>query len=34
VRSARQWVESERKAHGFAMHMQRTDGRWTDAQYL
>jgi N-acetylglucosaminyl-diphospho-decaprenol L-rhamnosyltransferase len=34
VRSARLWVESERKAHGFAMHMQRTDGRWTDVQYL
>lgn len=31
---ARQWVAAERAAHGYAMHMLRHDGRWSDAQYL
>lgn len=31
---ARAWVAGERAAHGFAMHMQRVDGRWLDVDYL
>ncbi len=33
-RAARQWVAEERASRGFAMHMLRVDGRWTDALYL
>ena len=33
-RQARDWVAQERAAHGYAMHMLRQDGRWTDAMYL
>jgi len=32
--SARRWVATERSAHGYAMHMLRENGRWTDAEYL
>ena len=31
---ARQWVDSERAAHGYAMHMLRDAGAWSDARYL
>lgn len=31
---ARAWVAAERAAHGYAMHMQRQDGRWVDVEYL
>jgi hypothetical protein len=33
-RMARDWVTQERAAHGFAMHMLRQQGQWSDAQYL
>jgi len=33
-RMARDWVAQERAAHGFAMHMLRQQGQWSDAQYL
>jgi N-acetylglucosaminyl-diphospho-decaprenol L-rhamnosyltransferase len=32
--SARRWAGAERAAHGYTMHMLRTDGTWKDAQYL
>ncbi|WP_295641743.1 glycosyltransferase [uncultured Methylibium sp.] len=32
--SARRWVAAERAAHGYAMHMHRQQGRWSDALYL
>jgi N-acetylglucosaminyl-diphospho-decaprenol L-rhamnosyltransferase len=34
MRSARRWVEAERAAHGYAMHMLRDGGAWRDARYL
>jgi GT2 family glycosyltransferase len=34
LRSAKQWVASERKAHGYVMHMHRADGQWMDVEYL
>ena len=34
LRSARQWVDAERAAHGYAMHMLRDGGQWRDARYL
>ncbi len=33
-RLARNWVRQEHAEHGFAMHMLRIDGQWSDAQYL
>jgi N-acetylglucosaminyl-diphospho-decaprenol L-rhamnosyltransferase len=33
-RLARRWVEQERGAHGYAMHMLREAGAWRDARYL
>jgi len=33
-RLAREWVQAERTAHGYAMHMLREDGAWRDALYL
>jgi GT2 family glycosyltransferase len=32
--SARRWVDAERAAHGYAMHMLRDAGAWSDARYL
>jgi hypothetical protein len=34
MRSAREWVRTERAAHGYAMHMLREGGAWRDALYL
>ena len=34
IRLARRWVESERREHGYAMHMLRDGGAWRDARYL
>jgi GT2 family glycosyltransferase len=34
TRLARRWVEAERAAHGYAMHMLRDAGAWRDARYL
>lgn len=31
---ARRWVDAERSAHGYAMHMLRDGGAWSDARYL
>lgn len=31
---ARRWVADERASRGYAMHMQRVDGQWSDALYL
>ena len=31
---ARRWVDAERAAHGYAMHMLRDGGAWSDARYL
>ena len=31
---ARRWVDAERTAHGYAMHMLRDTGTWSDARYL
>jgi len=33
-RLAREWVQAERAAHGYAMHMLREGGAWRDALYL
>lgn len=32
--SARRWVAEERAQRGYAMHMHRQQGQWSDAQYL
>jgi hypothetical protein len=34
MRLAREWVQAERAAHGYAMHMLRDGGAWRDALYL
>jgi N-acetylglucosaminyl-diphospho-decaprenol L-rhamnosyltransferase len=34
MRLAREWVQAERAAHGYAMHMLRDGGVWRDALYL
>lgn len=31
---ARRWLAEERAAHGYVMHMLRSDGQWRDADYL
>ncbi|MEO7115652.1 MAG: glycosyltransferase family 2 protein [Caldimonas sp.] len=31
---ARRWVDAERAGHGYAMHMLRESGAWSDARYL
>ena len=32
--TAKRWVDAERAAHSYAMHMLREGGRWSDARYL